>query len=91
MQNHAERFRNYLKSSILDPKHAKLNQNSDFGHVRTYSSLNKWGWGKPQAGTGGTLEGHRLSQPFKVLYKNPLEIPKGIPSQRIFHFPLGIS
>ena len=27
----------YFKKSVLDPKSAKLNQNSDFDHVRTYS------------------------------------------------------
>ena len=37
-------------------------------------------WGNPQAATGATLEGRAQSQPFKSLYKNPLEIPKGIPS-----------
>ena len=37
-------------------------------------------WGNPQAATGGTQMGHHKSQPFKKLYKNPLEIPKGIPS-----------
>ena len=30
-------------------------------------------------GSGGTLEGGAQSQPCKLLYKNPLEIPKGIP------------
>ena len=34
-QNHAEPFWNYLEKSVLDPKRAKLDQNSDFGHVRT--------------------------------------------------------
>ena len=34
-QNHAESFGNYLKKSALDPKRAKLNQKSEFGHVRT--------------------------------------------------------
>ena len=29
-QNHAEPLRNYLKKSVLDPKRAKCNQNSDF-------------------------------------------------------------
>ena len=37
-------------------------------------------WGTPQAAAGGTLEGHGQSQPIKILYKNLLEIPKGIPS-----------
>ena len=40
-QNHAEPLWNYLKGSVLEPKRAKSNQNSDFGHVRTYSSLHK--------------------------------------------------
>ena len=40
-QNHAESFRNYLKKSVLDPKRAKLNYNSDFSHVRTYSWLHQ--------------------------------------------------
>ena len=38
MQNHLEI---YSTTQFLDPKHAKLNQNSDFGHVRTYSRLHK--------------------------------------------------
>ena len=33
-----------------------------------------------KSGSGGTLDGHRQSQPLELLYKNPLEIPKGIPS-----------
>ena len=37
--------------------------------------------GEPSDGSGGTLEGQAQSQPFKKLYKNPLEIPKGILSQ----------
>ena len=36
-QNHAESSRNYLNNLALDPKRAKLDQNSDFGHVRNYS------------------------------------------------------
>ena len=40
-ENEAERFRNYFKKSALNPKHTELDQNSDFGHVRTYSWLNK--------------------------------------------------
>ena len=35
--------------------------------------------GNPQAAAGGTQEGGAQSQPFKKLYKNPLEIPKCIP------------
>ena len=57
-------------------KRTKSDQKSDFGHVRTYC----WGWGNPQGGSGGTLEGQAQSQPFKKLYENPREIPKGIPS-----------
>ena len=34
-QNHAESLRNYIKKSVLDQNSAKLDQNSDFGHVRT--------------------------------------------------------
>ena len=34
-QNHAEPLWNYLKKSVLDPKCAKLDQDSHFGHVRT--------------------------------------------------------
>ena len=79
-QNHAEPLSNYLKKSVLDLKRTKLDQNSDFGHVRTYCSLHKWGWGNPQGGSWGSLEGGAQSEPFKLLYKNPLEIPKGIPS-----------
>ena len=30
-------IRNFLKKSVLDPKRAKSDQNSDLGHVRTYS------------------------------------------------------
>ena len=40
MQNHAEPLWNYLKKSVWDPKHAKLDEKSDFGHVRTYCWLN---------------------------------------------------
>ena len=61
---------------VLDPKRAKFDQKSGFWRLVSVS----WGWGNPQGGSGGTLEGHRQSQPFKLLYKNPLEIPKGIPS-----------
>ena len=32
----------FRKIPFLDPKRAKLNQNSDFGHVRTYSWLHKF-------------------------------------------------
>ena len=35
-QNHAESYRNYLKKLFWDPKCVKLDQKSDFGHVRTY-------------------------------------------------------
>ena len=41
MHNHAEPWWNYLKKLVLDPKRAKLNQNCDFGHVRTYCWLQK--------------------------------------------------
>ena len=35
MKNDAERSRNYFRKQVWDPKCAKLDQNSDFGHVRT--------------------------------------------------------
>ena len=38
---YAESSRHFLKKSVWDPKRAKLDQNSDFGHVRTYSWLHK--------------------------------------------------
>ena len=41
VQNHAESFGNNIKNLVLDPKRAKFNKNSDFGHVRTYSWLHK--------------------------------------------------
>ena len=40
-QNHAESSRNFVKNSFLNPKRPKFNQNSDFGHARTYSWLHK--------------------------------------------------
>ena len=75
-QNHAEPSWNYLKKPVLDPKCAKLDQKSGFWRLVSVS----WGWGNPQAGAGGTQMGRHKSQPFKKLYKHPLEIPKGIPS-----------
>ena len=76
MQSRAESSGSYLKKQVLDPKCAKFYQK--YGFWRLVSVF--WGWGNPQAGAGGTLEGQAQSQPFKILYKNPLEIPKGIPS-----------
>ena len=35
-RNHAESSRNSVKKSALNPKHAKLDQKSWFGHVRTW-------------------------------------------------------
>ena len=40
-QNHAESSRNYLKKLGLDPKRAKWNPNSEFGHVRTCQGLSR--------------------------------------------------
>ena len=77
--NHAEPWWNYQKKSALDPKRAKFDQKSGFWHLVSVS----WGWGNRWPGSGGTLEGGRQSQPFKSLYKNPLEIPNGIPNQGI--------
>ena len=34
-QNHAESSRNFVKNLVLDPKRAKFDQKSWFGHVRT--------------------------------------------------------
>ena len=75
-QNHAEPWWNYLKKSVLDAKRAKLDPKYGFCRLVSVS----WVWGNPQGGSGGTLEGQAQSQHFKKLYKNPLEIPKGIPS-----------
>ena len=60
VQNHAESFGNYVKNSVLDPKHAKLNQNSDFGHVRTYSWLHKSG------NTQGKIHGTYLGNIYGI-------------------------
>ena len=35
----AERSRNYFKKSVLDPKHAKFDQNPSFGHVRAVGGI----------------------------------------------------
>ena len=70
-KNDAERIWNYLKKLILDPKCAELEQKSSFWRLVSVS----WGWGNPQAATGGNQMGGRQSQPFKKLYENPLEIP----------------
>ena len=40
-KNHAESSINFVKIQFWDPKHAKLNQNSDFRHVLVFSWLNK--------------------------------------------------
>ena len=41
-KNNTERIWNYLKKQVLSPKCGKLDQKSDFGHVRTHCWLNKW-------------------------------------------------
>ena len=38
-ENDAERSRNYFKKSVLDPKHAKFDQNPSFGHVRAVGGI----------------------------------------------------
>ena len=39
-QNHAESSRNFVKNSVLDPKHVKFDQNSDYeGGVGTFDLL----------------------------------------------------
>ena len=40
-KNDAESLCHFVKIPFLDPKRAKLDQNSDFSHVRTYSWLHK--------------------------------------------------
>ena len=40
-KNDAESLCHFVKIPFLDPKRAKLDQNSDFRHVRTYSWLHK--------------------------------------------------
>ena len=40
-QSHAESSRNFVYNQVLDPKCAKLDQNSDFGHVRTCQDLSR--------------------------------------------------
>ena len=40
-KNDTEQIWHYLKKPVWDPKCAKLDQKSDFGHVRTYYWLNK--------------------------------------------------
>ena len=37
--NDAERYRNYFKKSVLDPKHAKFDQNLSFRHVRAVGGI----------------------------------------------------
>ena len=34
-QNHAELFQNYLRNSFLNPKHVKLDEKSELGHVQS--------------------------------------------------------
>ena len=41
IKNHAESYINFVKIQFLDTKRAKLDQNSDFRHVRTFSWLQK--------------------------------------------------
>ena len=65
-----------MQKSVLNPKRAKFDKKFGFWRLISVSL----GWGNPQAAAGGTLEGQAQSQPSKLLYKNPLEIPKGIPS-----------
>ena len=40
-KNHAESSRNLIKNSVLDPKWAKFNRKSWFGHVRTCQDLSR--------------------------------------------------
>ena len=50
MQNHAESSRNFLKNSVLNAKHAKLEQKSEIGHVRALEEREGPGPGPLRAG-----------------------------------------
>ena len=40
-QNHSESSRNFFQNQILNPKHAKSDQPSEIGHVRTCQDLSR--------------------------------------------------
>ena len=42
LKNYAERSRNYFKNLILNPKHAKFDQNPSFGHVRAVGGIMRY-------------------------------------------------
>ena len=54
-QNHAESSRNFVKSPILNPKHAKFDEKSWFGHVRTCKSRDVVMSGPPKTCPGGQV------------------------------------
>ena len=87
-QNHAEPSWNYLKKSVLDPKRAKLNQNSDFAHVRTYSRLHTL------RNTQGKIYGTYLGNIYGIyegIIRNNKFVNKnwkGVKSEKIKVFPL---
>ena len=58
------------------PNEYEITSKNQFGTRNVRNRIKSLG----ELGAGETLEGGRQSQPFKSLYKNPLEIPKGIPS-----------
>ena len=66
-QNHAESCGNYLKHAVSDPKRAKLNQNSDFDHVRTYSWLHKLRNTQGKVSTGLRPPRHRALTAISIL------------------------
>ena len=51
MQSHAVSSRNFVQNLVMEPKHAKFDQNLEIGHVRTCQDLSLW------AHNEGTTEG----------------------------------
>ena len=50
-KNYAESSRNFVKNQVLNLKHAKFDQKSEIGHVRTCQGAHKAPYG-PQPGPG---------------------------------------
>ena len=69
-KGHAESSINFVKITFLDPKRAKLDQNSDFGHVRTYSWLHKL------RNTQGKIYGTELGNIYIYIYMKPARGPQ---------------
>ena len=78
-------FRFQVSGFRLQISHVRF-QVSDFRcRISDFRSLmlgepGSWGWGNRWEDTGVTLRSRAQHPPFKKLYKNPREIPKGIPS-----------